>query len=814
LKLEKLIPGFLLATTVPLLIANPSWGQSIQVTEVRLKVTSSGINAILKTNSDIVPQASTSRSGKTLLINILNTRLTLPNNGVFRQDDPVEGIEAIAVTQASPNTLRVAVTGTTEVPAVKLSRDRSGLVLSLSPPPTEAQAPPSPKPKPEQEIEILVTGEQDGYVVPDASTATRTDTPIIDTPQSIQVIPQDVFEDRQIIRVDDALTNVSGITGRLESSENNTNLTIRGFTTNGSTVRNGFRVNSELGTQETANIERIEVIKGPSSVLYGQSEPGGIIGLVTKQPSSNPFYKLELKAGSFGLIRPSIDFSGPLNEDRSLRYRLNVAYQHEDGFRDLEFQTNRFFIAPVLSWDISKRTNLSLVLEYNDEKYPFDLGIPALGNGVVDVPVGRTVNEPDDYITNRSLTLGYDLKHEFSDNWKLNHGFRYVNQDFFVLASLPSFFDESTGDVSLSFADREYHSYDYTMQTNVTGKFKTGSVQHTLLVGVDLNFNRFDEQFTRFDETNQSIVNIFNPVYGSIPRPDLSGIEPSIPFDTEYDRLGVFLQDQITFSDNFILVGSLRYDKGDFRNLGEGTARSDVAWSPRIGLVYKPAPTVSLYANYSRSFTPNFGQTATGELLGPQKGRGFEVGAKTEFSDGKMFATLAYFDITKQNVATTDPDNPFFSVAAGEQRSQGIELDVAGEILPGWNIIANYAYTDARVTEDNNIPVGNRLFNAPYHSGGLWTTYEFQQGNLRGLGFGLGVNYVGSRAGNLANTFEVGDYWLTNLGLFYKRDNWRLGLNVNNLFDVRYISGTSDAREFGNTVGAPFSVIGTLSVEF
>ena len=200
--------------------------------------------------------------------------------------------------------------------------------------------------------------------------------------------------------------------------------------------------------------------------------------------------------------------------------------------------------------------------------------------------------------------------------------------------------------------------------------------------------------------------------------------------------------------------------------------------------------------------------------MDPEQASGFEVGAKAEFLDGNLFATLAYFDITKQNVATTDPNDPFFVVATGEQRSQGVELDIIGEILPGWNIVANYAYTDARSTEDNTNPEGNRLSNAPRHSAGLWSTYEIQQGDFEGLGFGLGVNYVGSRFGDLANSFEVEDYFLTNAALFYKRDNWRFGLNFNNLFDVDYISNTDISRTFGNVPGAPFSVVGSISVQF
>ncbi|MEM6426103.1 MAG: TonB-dependent receptor, partial [Cyanobacteria bacterium P01_D01_bin.128] len=178
-----------------------------------------------------------------------------------------------------------------------------------------------------------------------------------------------------------------------------------------------------------------------------------------------------------------------------------------------------------------------------------------------------------------------------------------------------------------------------------------------------------------------------------------------------------------------------------------------------------------------------------------------------------LLATLAYFDITKQNVLTTDPNNLFASVATGEQRSQGIELDIVGQILPGWNIIANYAYTDARITEDNTNPVGNRLFNSPRHSAGLWTTYQIQQGDLQGLGFGLGFNYVGNRAGDLANTFEADGYFLTNAALFYERKDWRFGLNINNLFDANYISSTG-SRTLGNAPGAPLSVVGSVSVQF
>lgn len=789
---------------------------TVQITGVQLKPTDAGLEIVMQTAQGKPLQVDPTKfrtEGNSLIAEIPNAVLVLTDTQLFNAVAPTVDIAQVQVVQADINTIRVIVTGNNNtLPKQEVMLKTGAFTYSLNPEDGEP------------EVEIVVTGERAGspYFAPTATTGTRTDTSILDTPQSIQVIPQQVLQDQQIIRVDDALRNVSNVVGRLDPFGGSTNITIRGFTadnfTAGAFLRDGYRLNDNLGTQETANIERIEVLKGPASVLYGQSDPGGIINLVTKRPLAEPFYGLQFQAGSYGLIRPSLDLSSPLTTDRSLRYRLNMAYQREDGFRDLEVDTNRFFIAPVLSWDISNFTNLTIVMEYTNEKNPTDLGLPAIGDRVADVPRDRVVGALDNSSENRALTLGYDLKHRFNDNWTLNHGFRYVTQDYSLLVTLPAFVDQKTGDVFLFFADREYHSDDYQIQTNVVGKLKTGSVQHTLLAGVDLNFNRFDERFTRADFNNPLIINIFDPVYGTVPRPDLSDVEPFAPFDTQYDRMGVFLQDQINFGDRFILVGSLRYDSIKFRiNPDYDPNQSNASyekWLPRIGFIYKPLETVSLYASYSQSFKPSFGSDANGNPLDPEQAMGFEVGAKAELLNKKLFLTLAYFDITKQNVATPDPNNPFFSITTGEQRSQGVELDISGEILPGWNIIANYGYTNARVTDDNFIPVGNRLFNAPYHTAGLWTTYEIQQGQLQGLGFGLGMNYVSSRFGDLANSFVVDDYFLTNLAFFYKRDKWRLGLNINNLFNVSYISSTNNSRNFGNAPGAPLTVIGIIAVEF
>ena len=709
---------------------------TVRVMNVKLERTATGLDIVLETaeGKPLQVDATKFRSeDNSLIADIPNAVLALPTGQAFTAENPTADIATVQVTQLDAANLRVSVVGKEALPKTEVTLKTGGLAYSLNPEADEADE------------EIVVTGEgQRGYFAPNASTATRTDAPILDTPRSIQVIPQQVLQDQQIIRVDDAVRNVSGVVGELSDFGSRQTLTLRGFNTdsfaNGPILRDGFRVYNNLSVQETANIERIEVLKGPASILFGQNDPGGIINLVTKQPLSTPLYRVQVQAGSFGLVRPSLDFGGPLNSDGSIFYRLNAAYFWENGFRNFETDNDRYFIAPVVKWKIGDRTDLTFSLEYVRDQNQFDYGLIAFGTSVINAPRDRVFTEPDDYTRSRSLTIGYNLEHRFSDNWTLRNAFRYSNQNFQFQAAFPRSFNERTGILNRVFAAREYQVDDYSLQTNIIGKFSTGSIKHTLLVEVDLNWNIFDDVFSKVDSTLLPL-NVFNPVYGRFPRPNFD-LRPQVlsEFDTETDRLGAFVQDQMSFGDNLILVLGLRFDSVDFRNTFNGATQYNNAWNPQIGLVYKPIETVSLYANYSRSFVPNSAQDVNGNFLEPQKAQGYEVGVKAELLDRKVFATLAYFDITKQNVATADSVSPFASVATGEQRSRGLELDIAGEILPSWNVIGFYAYTNGEVTRDNRIPVGNRLPSAPQHSFGLWTTYQIQTGNFKGLGFGIGLN--------------------------------------------------------------------------
>ncbi|PPS45605.1 TonB-dependent siderophore receptor [Chroococcidiopsis sp. TS-821] len=780
----------------------------VEITNVQLN-TDAGVEVVLITSEQLsVPATFT--IGNTLIADIPNAILRIRDRSEFEVFEPTAEIASIRVSNLLGQ-VRIAITGTEAPPTAEISTATQGLVVSVVPASVE-----------DDTIEILVTGEpEDGYFIPNASTATRTDTPILNIPQSIQVIPRQVLADQQVTQLEEALQNASGVIYNGTDTFSDLNYSIRGFS--GTPVlQDGFRQYDFAEIPEVANIEQIEVLRGPSSILYGEIQPGGVINVVTKQPLADPFYEAELQVGSYGLIRPRIDISGPLDNSASVLYRLNALYSRRDSFRNFDQDFEQFFISPVLTWNINERTNLALNLQLSNRERPFDGGTVAVGNGVADVPRDRIFNEPDDFIRRDFLSIGYNLNHQLSNEWSIRNAFRYTDSRVFSdRLSIPIEFDEETGILTRVFALDDFNSQNYALQTSLIGEFATGSVEHTLLFGIDLTRTHTNEfaiaNFTPFP------INVFNPVYG-VDRPTFD----TLLFDRalKIDRLGVYLQDQIQLFDRLNLLLGLRYDTVNQRidntpalfYPGGDTTQNDDAWTPRVGIVYQPIEYLSLYASYSQSFNPNTGVAADGNPFEPEKGEGFEVGVKAELLDGNLLATLAYFDITKQNVLTEDPNFPGLgiSIATGEQQSRGIEFDLTGQIIPGWNIIASYAYTDAKITEDNTIAIGNRLPGIPLHNASLWTTYQIQNGDFAGLGFGIGFNFVGNRQGDLNNSFAVDSYFLTNAAVFYQRDHWRFALNFKNLFDVNYVGSTGNfgSRQSAGEPGEPFTVIGSISVRF
>lgn len=797
--------------------APPIKDQFVQVTGVNIQSTTTGIEIKLEASAANTLRSSIQVEGTTLITEIDNAVLALPGGQPFRQQNPATGIREITVTQVQPTRIQVRVAGSEAAPEVNVSSGTEGLVLAVTLGLGE-----------EEETEITVTAEkeQEGYRVPNTSVGTRTNTPILDTPASIQVIPSEVLEDQQVIQLEEALRNLAGVIPSETAGNTQTNFTIRGFDSV-PILRDGFRqFPFNRGQPETADLERIEVLRGPASILFGEVQPGGVINLVSKAPLSEPFYEARLQIGNRAQIRPQLDISGPLTSDGNLLYRLNALYSTRNSFTEAEQDFERFFVAPVITWQPGERTELTVRLQYSDDATPIDGGLVAIGDEVADIPFDRVINEPDDFGTRQELlNVGYDFEHRFDDNWRLRNAFRFRDFDNLNI-NHNNFGIDDSGIATRFFGSQDIDNQNFGLQTSIIGEFATGSIEHTLLFGVDFSRNE-ETEITKVDISDPRPINIFDPVYGAFPDVDPDDLPVVVNRDDQIDRFGIYLQDQIKLLDNLILLAGVRYDRvsrtsvngpTNFNPLSSEVTQDDDAVTPRVGIVYQPIPTLSLYGSYSQSFTPSTATNAAGEPLETERGEGFEVGIKAELLEGRLAATLAYFDITRQNVATADPNppptNPFASVATGEQRSRGIELDMVGEILPGWKIIASYAYIDAEVTEGNAAEVGNRLNNTPEHSASLWTTYEIQEGDLQGLGFGVGLNFVGERQGDLANSFQVDSYFLTNAAIFYRRNNWRFALNFENLFDIDYIEAVANRRFASMRPGEPFTIIGSISVEF
>ena len=796
-----------------------------EITGIQINPTNEGLEIILETTGgQLVPLILPENNN--LVVDILDATLALPEDE-YRESNPTEGIAEVTLTQVDESSIRLTIRGENQTPSAEVVPSQQNLVLSVTPGRVTTAQPP------DEEIEIIATGEgenENDYYVPNATSATRTDAEIKDIPQSIQVIPQEVIKEQQAIRLEELVTNVSGVISTGNQDGRSTEISIRGFN-EAPILRDGFRLynGNFQGQPEVANLESIEILKGPASVLYGEIEPGGLINLVSKQPLAEPVYNLQLQLGNRELIRPSIDFTGALTESGNLKYRLNALYRSEESFRDYEDGFDRFFIAPTLAWQISENTDVSFSLEYIEDDDPADFGTVIIDGAPADIPPERITNNPDDTIENTFLNTGYSLEHRFNENWRLRNAFRYIANDYNYggdnedILALPFEIDEETGILTRTFADQERQEDTFALYTNIDGKFNTGKIKHNVLFGIDLARSESRET-TNFDPIPESFapLDIFNPDYDAISEPDDNIDNIGLFNDNELDtnRLGIYLQDKIDLLDNLILLAGLRYDIADQTltdNLTDTEqSQNNDALTPRVGLVYQPIEQISLYGSYAQSFEPNTEDTtADGDFLEPEEGEGFEFGVKGEIISNRLAATVAYFNITKSNVATEDPENPFSSVATGEQESQGVELDLSGEILPGWNIIASYAYIDAEVSEDNDPEiVGSRLSNIPEHSASLWTTYEIQKGNLQGLGFGIGFNFVGERKGGLPNSFEVDSYFLTNAALFYNRENWQLRLNFDNIFDEEFIEAVGESSVRGVHPGEPFTVRGSIAVQF
>ncbi|MGI4840960.1 MAG: TonB-dependent siderophore receptor [Janthinobacterium lividum] len=658
-------------------------------------------------------------------------------------------------------------------------------------------------------------GPVQGYRATRSATGTKTDTALRDIPQSIQVVSRQVLEDQQVNNLGDALTNVSSVQRGNSHGGSSESFVIRGFKATTYAV-DGMLINPLVSRPEAlrdlANVERVEVLKGPASVLYGRGNPGGLINLVTRQPSFTPEAQVKAQAGSYDFYRLEANASGPLDEAKTLAGRMTVAAQTERGFRDTFRDSKRTYIAPTLRWEPTDSTRVDAGAEYIDQTSPFDRGlIPQ--NGKISMNADRYLHEPWSRDKADKVSVWYRAEHDVNDwltlrqmtRWDQSHKDRYV-VDLRTLGA-----DGHTLPRRATDGDERIKTLD--MQFEAIARFATAGLNHTALAG----FEYIDGKRTvDSDRASLASIDIFNPVYGALPGPFVFNEKT----DYKVESYSVYLQDQIDLSEQWKLIIGARYDETRQRN-----STTDASYevtktnidpskvSPRLGLVYQPTDWLALYASYSTSFTPQSDIQRGGSVLDPEEGKQYEVGAKVDVIPDRLSATLSVFEITRENVAAPDPTDDDYSVQTGEQRVRGIELDVTGTPLQGWEIIGNISALNAKVTKDTTIEVGNRLEGVPIMSGSIWSSYQLQGGPLRGLGFGAGVIAVGERQGDIDNSYDVSGYARIDASVFYDiNEHVRVSLNGRNLTDRKYIETVAGTD--GNYAGAPASAIAAVSVKF
>ncbi|SHG73996.1 TonB-dependent siderophore receptor [Pollutimonas bauzanensis] len=640
-----------------------------------------------------------------------------------------------------------------------------------------------------------------------SQTATKTETPLQETPTAIQVIDKREIQEQQATRLGDVLKNVSGVQSVYAFGGGYERFVIRGFEQSVANYRNGQLI--PLSRFDLANVDQIEVLKGPAGALYGTGDPGGIVNIVTKLPSSTPRYDLSQSIGSHDSYRSDLGASGPLTEDGRLRYRLDAAYDTGHNFRLLS-DNDRVFVAPVLEWDITPQTLLRLSYEHQRDRYAYDSGTPAEGKGLAGYPRKLSFGQPGLRDQNQSNLGEVFFEHRFSDALKLSGGVlkagnRKTYQDVYLYdgGDRYAWFGNERVDTTSAWLDLQ-------------GKSRLGGFEHEWLVGLSSRrvksyTDATDDYFDTIDPYN------FDPRLSAVDVAPFLTAERGVVWDQRSRNVGLSLQDQITLAPQWRLLAGVRIERLT-RDLSyayysptEISHRRDTGTSPRLALSYLASPQWTFYGSYTQSFGPGV-QYQNAELGEPEKARQFELGAKWQAADGRYTGSAALYQLNKSNISTPDPDNPNINVAIGEARSRGVELDLQGQLSAQWSLLGSYSYTDAQITKDTGGHVGNRLPYAARHQGSLWLKYAPQA--VPGLSLGAGVFAAGRRYGDTANSYSDGGYAQLDLMAAYRLSllgsKATLQLNIHNVTDALYYNLRT---RWSNMPAAPRTVMVTLKAE-
>jgi iron complex outermembrane receptor protein len=693
-------------------------------------------------------------------------------------------------------------------------------------------APVPEKPDPPASDYEAATGPVNGFAATSSATATKTGTPIIETPQAISVVGREEMDARGATTMQQALSYTPGV----QSFASPRSLfldefQVRGFDTstgNLGQLRDGLKLQPSVydGGQEAYGLERIEVLKGASSILYGQLNPGGLINSISKRPSFTQQGEVNVTGGSFDNKQISADITGPAGKEWA--YRLTALGRESDTWVDY-IDNDRLYIAPSLTWKPSDVTTLTLLSYYQETRTKLSAPMNFVGTvidapGIGKVPRDRFIGEPSfDRFDINSGALGYLFEHKFSPDVTFRSGARYYESkgDWDYLTFRGFTVGPDGPAIRRGFSSREEHSQNWTTDNSLEVKFGSGSVRHTVIAGVDYGYSIYNTHRLRDNNIAAGgTLDLDDPEYGFEP---VTSVADS-GFKRKLSQVGIYVQDQVHLFDQFVLVAGGRQDWAETDTLdyrGGPFSQSDSAFSGRLGLVYLGPWGFAPYVSYSESFSPVLAVGYGVAEAKPTTGAGYEAGIRWESPDKKTLITAAAFTIDQENVVTFTSPPDFDFRQTGLVRSEGFELEAKTQSGP-WSATAAYAYTDARIERDEIAAIiGQSNPGVPLHSFSVWADYDFTGLGLRGFTFGAGVRYVGSTnlidyTNNTPYAYDVPSYVLVDaaasLDLGQVNRDWRgyhMQVVANNLFDELTISCSSPIQ--GCDYGQPLTVTGTLS---
>jgi iron complex outermembrane receptor protein len=633
--------------------------------------------------------------------------------------------------------------------------------------------------------EVLITGYRPG----DATSASKTDIPVLENVQAISVVTEDLLKDQGITRLADALRNVAGVSrastyGFFDAYQ------IRGYdAAYGSLFLDGLKNGNFAGeSHELGGLERVEVLKGPASGLYGAAPLGGVVNLVSKRPKRGDFLNATLGTGSYDNVNAALDANGELTSAGNLLGRLNVVYRDHDEFVRFS-HVERVYVAPALTWEITPDTDLTLLTRYQRDKTNPWAPVPAYGtilpNPHGELPIDFNVGDDNQRAVydQSSTQAGYALIHRFNENVSVSQNLRYERtQDDWKNWLFAAGIDADQATIGRYYYGPTHSiSNDLGVDTRVDLKIATGPLRHAVLIGFDYTRqNNTYHDAGVFDQT-MNPIDLFDPNY-SVPLytiPDYIGGSSS-----RLKQRGVYLQDHLAVGDRLTVTLGGRWDRT------HTDEQRDRAFSPTVGATWSLTPEAALYATVAKSFTPtpSWQTSFDNSLLPPERGRNIEAGVKLVSRDGVLNGMLSVFQLTRTNVATDDLEHFGYYTVTGEQRSRGVEVEGAWRPSSAWQLRAAYSYIDAQVTKDNSLPVGIPLANVPRNNVNLWSKYIVQSGPLARLGISAGFLRNSDK-----HFYELGSglytlpaYNLFDAGLSYAFSGWDTQFQVNNLLDKRH----------------------------